>query len=206
MIVDRNDVLQGLLKNKVPYSDAKILAAVAAGESGYRSDAAGDGGKSIGILQINTQAHGDKLEKWTGSKDFNVWKKWLENPDNNYFAAAEVYHSQGLGAWTVYKTGAWKKYYPSVESVIGNDDGGQLPQYSLLNPKFDDFAVSDFNEQNIIENVFGVSPEEWNAKNPAAITEFDLGIGGFLVKWLIIIVLIAALIFTFLKTFESRGG
>lgn len=119
--MDTNYIIDKLIELGVPAHHAEILGAVAKGESGYRSFAEGDSGNSWGLFQIYIPAHWDKLERWTGSSDRKVWIDWLKNPENNIFAASQVYRSQGLGAWTVYKTGAYKPYLGQIFSVEGEE-------------------------------------------------------------------------------------
>lgn len=111
------DIAQKLQKYGVPAKDARILVAIAGAESGYNPEAVGDSGTSIGLFQIHIPAHRKKLEQWTGSKDVKDWIEWLKNAENNIYAAAQVYKSQGLGAWTTYRTGAYKKYLSGVDTV-----------------------------------------------------------------------------------------
>lgn len=119
--MDTSYIIDKLVSLGVPLSDAGILGAVAKGESGYRPTAEAITPKehSVGLFQINTFAHGKKLEKWTGSKDPAVWYEWLKVPDNNIFAASQVYHSQGLGAWSVYKSGKYKQWLGQNFTVGG---------------------------------------------------------------------------------------
>jgi hypothetical protein len=119
------DIYNGLIGQGVPAGDARILSAVAYGESGYQTGAVGDGGDSIGLFQINVPAHYDKLQQWTGSSSRSVWESWLKVPENNLKAAAAVYDSQGLGAWTVYNTGAYRQYLDGTSgSSVGYSAGG----------------------------------------------------------------------------------
>lgn len=127
--MDSNYIITKLVALGVPLHDAQILAAVAMGESGYNPAAAKDDyiETSYGLFQINIDAHYPKLKNWTKSGDMEVWKTWLKNPDNNIFAASQVYHSQGLGAWSVYTSGAYKQYMGQTFQVKGDpgDPGGQ---------------------------------------------------------------------------------
>lgn len=123
----------GVLTNaRAQENHAQILVAVAKSESGLRADAVGDGGDSIGIFQIHMPSHGDKLAKLTGSTDRNVWVQWLKNPANNTLAASQVYHSQGLRAWTEYKNGNYKSYLNIINdsnayvTSTGGSDGVSL--------------------------------------------------------------------------------
>lgn len=110
-----NDIYQGLIKEGVPAKDAQILVATAKSESGLNPNAAGDSGNSIGLFQIYIKAHYDKLMAWTGSARAADWIIWLKDPQNNIKAAAAVYKSQGLGAWTEYNNGHYKQYLNIVD-------------------------------------------------------------------------------------------
>jgi hypothetical protein len=75
-------------------------------------------------------AHYDKLSRLSGSPNQSDWIAWLKDPYNNIKAAAEVYNSQGLEAWTIFYTGAYSQYldnfdgYPTGGSTAG--DGSHL--------------------------------------------------------------------------------
>lgn len=126
------DIARKLAGYGVPWEHAKILAAVGYVESvGYNPEAEliTPYEDSVGLFQINMKAHWDKLIRWTGSRDPAVWRKWLMNPENNIFAAAEVYKSQGLGAWTVYKKGTYIPYLDKLEQLVVKPGG--TPQASI---------------------------------------------------------------------------
>ena len=108
----------------VPMDDAITLAAVVMGESSYNAQTIGDSGNSIGLFQIHIPAHKDKLKKHTGSDSVETWINWLKLPDNNIRLASEVYHSQGLGAWTVYNEGIYNKYLGQKFEVVGVNEHG----------------------------------------------------------------------------------
>jgi hypothetical protein len=82
--------------------DPKLMAAIAMAESGGRTDARGTVGE-IGLWQINQPVHVKAHPTWTVA--------YLQNPVNNAYAAKTVLASQGLGAWTVYTSGAYKQFY-----------------------------------------------------------------------------------------------
>lgn len=96
----------------------RTMVAIAKGESGWNPGAVGDGGQSIGLWQIYQPAH-----PW--SRGLN-----LRDPRVNAAAAMRVYRSQGLGAWTVYNTGAYRPYLDDAARAIGaagrGDGGGGL--------------------------------------------------------------------------------
>ncbi len=94
--------------------NAKIMAAIAMGESGGRLkiDTVQSGLDpnmknefSIGATQINVQAHGDKLAKLGYTADD------LRDPVKNFQVAKMVYDEMGsFSPWSVYKSGAYKQY------------------------------------------------------------------------------------------------
>lgn len=123
--MNTQDIINKLVEYGVPHDDAITLAAVGYAESGYIPNSYGDRslGGSIGLFQIHLPAHWDKLTKWTGSQEREDWIDWLENPVNNIKAAAAVYKSQGLGAWTMYNNGGYKSYLGKDLSVQGLAEG-----------------------------------------------------------------------------------
>lgn len=92
-------------------SMATILTAVGGAESGWNPNAIGDvnlqdatWGPSVGIWQVRTL----KAQTGTGgTRDINALKG---NPTAQARAAASILHGQGLGAWTTYSSGAYKKF------------------------------------------------------------------------------------------------
>lgn len=84
-----------------PRSVAKVMGAVMMAESGGRIDAVGgpnsNGTYDYGLWQINS-SHGYNKQKL------------LSDPSYNAKAAVSIYHSQGLGAWTTYTSGAYLSY------------------------------------------------------------------------------------------------
>ena len=93
---------------------ARVMGAIGMGESGGNSGidtvASGlDPGRtneySVGLFQINAQAHGDKLAKLGYTADD------LRDPVKNAQVAKLVYDEVGsFMPWTVYKTGDYEKY------------------------------------------------------------------------------------------------
>ena len=100
--VSQQSVYQGLLSRGLSEQNAKIGSAVMMGESGgkYWDDTVKSGLDvnktnefSVGLMQINTQAHMDKLNR-------RGWKiDDLRNPDKNLDIAVEVFNEAG-GKWT----------------------------------------------------------------------------------------------------------
>lgn len=139
-MADSNYIINKLQENGVPSGDAYILAAVGFAESSYQTGIVGDQqyGGSVGIFQINLPAHAGELQQWTGSSNRDEWISWLSNLDNNIYAAAQVYKSQGLHAWTMYFNGTYKQYLGQNNTVndTGSGSGGGegiTPGESTLN-------------------------------------------------------------------------
>lgn len=89
----------------------RTMAAIAMGESGGNPRARGDGGQSHGLWQIYRVAH-----PW--ARRLNLF-----NPATNARAAMRVYRSQGLGAWTIYRNGAWKRHLGAVDQALRSGAG-----------------------------------------------------------------------------------
>lgn len=80
---------------------AKKMVVLSNGESGWRSEAyAGGGEDSIGLFQINLNAHNNRIAKYTGTTDRNTNRQWLSDPINNIKIAEEIYNEQGFKPWT----------------------------------------------------------------------------------------------------------
>lgn len=137
-VITPEAIYYALVGGGVPASDARILTAVAQGESSLRPDAVGDNGHSIGMFQIYIPAHGDKLQAMTGSPNENYWKSWLTDPLNNINAAIAVYNSQGLGAWSVYNNGAYEQYLSDSlpAGAVAQGDGSTISSNDSLYDRF----------------------------------------------------------------------
>lgn len=100
---------------------APIMAAISLAESGGRTNAHNPnretGDNSYGLWQINMIDNlGSERRKIFGLKrDEDLW-----DPATNVRAAKQVHESQGLGAWTVYKTGAYRQYLPETKRALAN--------------------------------------------------------------------------------------
>jgi hypothetical protein len=94
--------------------NARIMGAIGMGESGGSSgidtvmsglDPQKKGEYSIGLFQINAQAHGDKLAKLGYTEDD------LRDPAKNAQVAKLVYDEVGsFKPWSVYKSGAYQQH------------------------------------------------------------------------------------------------
>ena len=89
---------------KVFGEDCEIMIAIAKAESGLRADASNtnrNGSTDTGLFQINS-IHGYSVED-------------MKNVDKNIEAAKKIYDKQGLQAWVVYNTGAYKRYLTTAK-------------------------------------------------------------------------------------------
>lgn len=121
---------------------ANIMAAIALAESGGRTDAThenADGSIDRGLWQINS------------SHAMYDPSRLLSDPEYNARAAVAVYRSQGLGAWTTYTSGAYRRFLgqgstvplppvrsrPGGEPADGSGDSGanELASFTLPSPK-----------------------------------------------------------------------
>lgn len=152
--INTGSIYNGLISHGLPPADANTLTAVSYGESGYNPNAVGDGGDSIGLFQINIPAHWPKLVSWTGSTNRADWVTWLKNPDNNIYAASEVYKSQGLGAWSVYNNGSYKAYLGQNQTGTATSSGTLQP--TLAGIALPAFSWTDGLPEKIILIVIGV--------------------------------------------------
>jgi hypothetical protein len=97
-------------------SDAVIMAAIAMAESGGNSNAhnAKPPDNSYGLWQINMIGNlGPERRQQIGISSDDK----LKDPVINAHAAKLIKNSQGFGAWTVYKTGAYKRFLPAAQAA-----------------------------------------------------------------------------------------
>ncbi len=101
---------------------AKIMAAIALAESSGKARALNDntdtGDLSYGLWQINmidypTYKLGEERRKQMKLKDNDE----LYDPAVNVRAAKMIFDQQGYDAWSVYKSGAYKKFLPKTNQL-----------------------------------------------------------------------------------------
>lgn len=126
---------------------AATMVAIAGAESGWRPDAGGDspatlryaghydsariaatyncplghdrGPASWGLWQIFMPYHRSKIATLGGPVDDPCrTAAWLRDPVNNARTADLVLRSEGLGAWTVYRTGTWTRYLDEARRAV----------------------------------------------------------------------------------------
>lgn len=95
--------------------DASIMAAIAMAESGGRSAAHNDnvrtGDNSYGLWQVNMIGRmGPERRRQFGIGSNEA----LFDPAVNASAARKVFESQGFGAWSVFKSGAYRQFLPGA--------------------------------------------------------------------------------------------
>lgn len=90
---------------------------------------ASTGDLSYGLMQINMLGGmGPERRKEFGIKS----NEELYDPLKNFQAAKKIYDQQGLGAWSVYRSGKYKDFLPTGAQV--NQTGTQAFNQSLVDP------------------------------------------------------------------------
>ena len=99
-------------------NDSAIMAAIAMAESSGRSNAHNDnprtGDNSYGLWQINMLGGMGPARRKQFGIDSN---EDLFDPATNANAAKAVFGSQGFGAWSVYRSGAYKQFLPAAQAA-----------------------------------------------------------------------------------------
>jgi hypothetical protein len=100
-------------------AQAPIMAAIALAESGGRAEAhnpnRSTGDNSYGLWQINMiDELGNQRRRQFGLKS----DEQLKDPATNVRAAKRVFESQGLSAWSVYRSGAYRQYLPEAKRAL----------------------------------------------------------------------------------------
>ena len=102
---------QGVAKEKIP-----TMTAIALAESSGRPQAYNPTGldKSYGLFQVNMYGGlGPARMKQFGLQS----EKELFDPQTNVRAAKQILNRQGLGAWSVYKSGKYKEFLPQAQQA-----------------------------------------------------------------------------------------
>lgn len=122
------EVYQALIAAGWPPAGARIMTAVAGGESGWRDDALGDTrlqdatwGPSVGAFQIRT------LKRDTGTGSARDITALMGDLNAQAKAAWEISkHGTDFNPWTVYRTGRWKDFLGQVGAAIVGIPGAVL--------------------------------------------------------------------------------
>jgi tape measure domain-containing protein len=108
--------------------DASIMAAIAMAESGGRSNAhnnnAATGDNSYGLWQVNMLGRMGPQRRQAFGIGSN---EALFDPAVNASAARKVFESQGFGAWSVFKSGAYRQFLPQAMRASATPMAPALP-------------------------------------------------------------------------------
>lgn len=107
-----------------PSGERATAVAIALAESGGRTDARGDTalqtatwGPSIGLFQIRS-VKAEYGKGTTRDERANL------DPATNVRHALSIRNSQGLSAWSVYTSQAYRLHMPAAQSAVGSAGGG----------------------------------------------------------------------------------
>lgn len=120
---------EGFAPDKIP-----LMTAIAMAESSGKTKAFNPRGldKSYGLFQVNM--HGNLGP--ARMKEFGLQsEQQLFDPKTNVRAAKRILESQGLGAWSVYKGGQYKKFLPEAQKAT-QALGTQQPTQQQQTPGF----------------------------------------------------------------------
>ena len=128
---------QGIAKEKIP-----VMVAIAGAESNRNPKAFNPIGedKSYGLFQVNMKGGlGPARMKQFGLKD----EKELFDPATNVRAAKAILDSQGLGAWSVYKSGKYKEFLPQAQAAVQQlgQQTEQKPEQVATAPKGNTYII-----------------------------------------------------------------
>lgn len=103
-----------------------LMAAIAMGESGLKTDAINPGRTSheysVGLLQINTLVH----------KNYSVSQ--LLDPYTNAREALRIYRAQGLRAWGAYTNGSYRTHMAASQRAYSGGSASAPPVLSTTLP------------------------------------------------------------------------
>jgi tape measure domain-containing protein len=121
--------------------DASIMAAIAMAESGGRSNAhnnnAATGDNSYGLWQVNMLGRMGPQRRQAFGIGSN---EALFDPAVNASAARKVFESQGFGAWSVFKSGAYRQFLPQAMRASAAPMAPALPPAAAV-PGFNSAGV-----------------------------------------------------------------
>lgn len=116
MAYSRKELETALARAGAPKNAIPTLTAIAGAESSFGANPYGDRGlgapgfTSFGPWQIHTPAHPQYSQQ-----------QLVGNLNYSAAAAVQVYKEQGFGAWTTYKTGAYKKFTSGGGESFGDE-------------------------------------------------------------------------------------
>ena len=126
--------------------EAVLMTAIAMAESSGRQDAhnpnASTGDNSYGLWQINMiNDLGPARRQQFGINSNDQ----LFDPATNARAALAIRKSQGFGAWSVYRSGAYKQYLAAAERAMASYGEGPWRQGMNMNPRVIEYITGDRN-------------------------------------------------------------
>ena len=75
---------------------------------------------SFGLGQVNLPSHYPLLEQMSGSTSPCAWAQWLYVPAHNVAACYAIWQGSGFGAWTTYRTGAYRQNMPQAKAAVSD--------------------------------------------------------------------------------------
>ena len=152
--------LAGLLRQEGVKEDLiPTMVAISQAESGLNPRALNPdrstGDYSFGLYQINMIDEpgymlGAERRQNLGLKA----NEELYDPKTNVRAAKSILDSQGLGAWSVYRSGAYKKYLPGAQKAAGASSPPELTAPPPVEPEADKKKPSSVN-MNFLKDYIG---------------------------------------------------
>ena len=113
--------------------EAVIMGAIGAAESSGITSAhnpdASTGDNSYGLWQINMLG---KLEQERKQLFGISENEQLKDPKINAAAAKKIYEQQGFNAWSVYKSGAYRKYLGTAQQSLSEKDDASAPAGTMV--------------------------------------------------------------------------
>ena len=115
--------------------DSPTIAAIALAESGGNPNAHNPRypDDSYGLMQVNMLDEPGYMLGAERRKRYGLSSnEELKDPLTNMRAAKDIFDSQGLGAWSVYKSGAYKDHLPGSFKPLNNDQSFAAPNVQPL--------------------------------------------------------------------------
>jgi len=115
--------------------DSPTIAAIALAESGGNPNAHNPRypDNSYGLMQVNMLDEPGYMLGAERRKRYGLSSnEQLKDPLTNMRAAKDIFDTQGLGAWSVFKSGAYKDHLPGSFKPLNNDQSFAAPNIQPL--------------------------------------------------------------------------
>ena len=115
--------------------DSPTIAAIALAESGGNPNAHNPRypDNSYGLMQVNMLDEPGYMLGAERRRRYGLSSnEELKDPLTNMRAAKDIFDTQGLGAWSVYKSGAYKDHLPGSFKPLNNDQSFAAPNLQPL--------------------------------------------------------------------------